>query len=116
MNETHKLIDNIKDDLLNLREIFDYYLDSYGMPENYKRVDFDELIKKVDCLKNAEYFGDSEKTKFEESKALNDLVYLFLLDNIASIEEDINEIAARKKNFINIKEKIKKFRKKQKNR
>ncbi|MEM4260724.1 MAG: hypothetical protein QXG00_05800 [Candidatus Woesearchaeota archaeon] len=112
MNDIEKLIDDIKNDLINLREIFDYYMDSYGIPENYKNIDYDKLIKKIELLRNVNYFDADKKMEFEESKALNELVYLFLLDSISSIEEDINNINIKKRNFINIKEKIKKFRKK----
>lgn len=109
MNNIENLICKIKEDLNNIRDIFDYFIDVYGMPENHKDVDFDELINRVESLKNFNFVKEDKEIKFEESKALNDLVYLFLLDCISSVEEELNSINMRKRNFINIKEKLKKF-------
>ncbi len=111
MNNIESLICEIKENLNNIRDIYDYYIDVYGIPENYKDVDFDDLLNKIDSLKNVDFIEENKKIKFEESKALNDLVYLFLLDCISSIEDELNNINIKKRNFINIKEKLKKFRK-----
>lgn len=111
MNEKNLKISNIKQELDNLREIFDYFMDSYGLPDKFKEFDFDsfyEIIEKL-ILENKDSDLLNKNIRFKESEALNDLVYIFLLDSLNRIEEELAEINIKKRNIINIKEKMNKF-------
>ncbi|MEM5877517.1 MAG: hypothetical protein QXF12_01430 [Candidatus Aenigmatarchaeota archaeon] len=122
MNDKKHLIKELKNKIEELREIFDYYIDSYGLPERYSEFNMEEIIRNIDLLDEMEEKHDDEKSDFkkkklksEEAEALLDLMYIFILDHLSDIEDEIKSISLKRKNFINIKDKIRKFKKQRKN-
>lgn len=122
MNEKKDLIKELKNKIEELREIFDYYIDSYGLPERFSEFNIEEIIRNINLLEELEEKSEDEELKFKkkklksgEAEALLDLIYIFILDHISDIEDEIRSISLKRKNFINIKDKIKKFKKTEKN-
>lgn len=105
-------IQYIKKELLKLKDIFDYFIDSYGLPENIEYYDFDELLKRVENLENCKKNKEELRVdNLNELEAIKELTHLFILDCLSNIEEEINNINQRKRNFINMRDKIRKIKK-----